>query len=233
MIIACEGIDAAGKATQAPLIVDALRARGLTSSLMSFPNYKTETGLLLKKLLKGERRLGACEEFVSVEGLHHDQALVLQALMTANRYEAISVLRSWKLATPSSPNGSAFTGVLVLDRYWSSGYAYGSADGIDPNWLLNLHLALPQPDLTIFCDITVEQSFQRRPVREDAYEASRERLEKARQAYWKLVELFPNEWFVTDANGTVESIHAQIMGRVDQLLAASQNYPRFIDRQGC
>lgn len=236
MIIALEGIDAAGKQTQSKRLAEVLRVRGLNVAELSFPNYVTETGTLIKKILRQERWLGACEEFADAEGLHHDQALVLQALMTSNRYEAIQMLTLWKAAASKFPDGSTSTGVLVLDRYWASGYAYGTADGVDPTWLLNIHRALPQPDLSVFCDITVEQSFQRRPVREDAYEASRERLEKARCGYRKLVDRDSDNWLVTDPNGTVDSIHAQIMNRVDQLFVTAVVNQHLANRQplvGC
>ena len=107
----------------------------------------------------------------------------------------------------------------MLDRYWASGYAYGTADGIDSDWLLTIHDALPQPDLTVLCDITVEESFRRRPVREDAYEASRERLELARRAYHRLAARDRDRWLLTDPSGTADSVHAQIMERVGELLA--------------
>lgn len=218
MIVVIEGVDAAGKQTQAKRLAEALRTRGLNVGELSFPNYQTETGALIKKILRQERWLGACEEFADVAGLRHDQALVLQALMTSNRYESFRTLALWKWATAVQPNHSTPTDILVLDRYWASGYAYGTADGIDPNWLLDIHRALPQPDLTVLCDITVEESFRRRPVREDAYEASRERLELARQGYHRLVTLDPDYWLVTDPNGTADSVHAQIMERVSLLI---------------
>lgn len=222
MLIVLCGIDSAGKATQTKLLVEALCARGLTVCEMSFPNYKTETGALIKKMLKQECGLWVKGDFTNKKlvQVRHEEALVLQALMTANRYEAIRTLR-WQVE-PTSTAGSPPSGVLVLDRYWASGYAYGTADGLDPDWLLAIHSALPQPDLTVFLDITVEESFLRRPVREDTYEASHERLEKARQGYWKLVKMDPDHWFVTEPDGTVDSIHAQIMERVDLLLAGGR-----------
>lgn len=217
MIIALEGIDAAGKQTQAARLVVALRARGLTVCEKSFPDYTTETGALIKKLLRQERELRARgDHVVHIDALRHEEALVLQALMTANRYESIRTLR-WQVE-PTSPPGAPPSGAAVLDRYWASGYAYGTADGIDSDWLLTIHDALPQPDLTVLCDITVEESFRRRPVREDAYEASRERLELARRAYHQLAGRDRDRWLLTDPSGTADSVHAQIMERVGELL---------------
>lgn len=176
------------------------------------------TGALIKKFLRQERALDARgDQFAHIGALRREEALVLQALMTTNRYEAIHALRCQ--VEPTSPPGAPPSGATVLDRYWASGYAYGTADGIDSDWLLAIHDALPQPDLTVLCDITVEESFRRRPAREDAYEASRERLELARRAYHRLAARDPDRWFLTDPSGTADSVHAQIAARVDELIA--------------
>ena len=154
-IIAFEGIDACGKSTQIKLLREYLE-RDAKVRVFSFPDYTTETGKAIKKLLQDPER----------------DPLMLQALMSMNRYERQTEI------------DSALTdGFVILDRYWLSGLVYGMADGLSESWLREVHTRLLQPHLWIVLDLPVEESFRRRPVRDDAYEADAARLEKARKWY--------------------------------------------------
>lgn len=154
-IIAFEGIDACGKTTQIALLKKYLE-RNAKVRVFSFPNYETETGKAVKKLLKADD----CDP------------LVLQSLMSMNRYECQTEMKVAK-----------YEGFVLLDRYWLSGFVYGRADGLSESWLREVHTRLLQPDRWIILDLPVEESFRRRPVRDDAYEANVDRLEKARGWY--------------------------------------------------
>jgi dTMP kinase len=160
MIIAFEGIDACGKSTQIERLKDYMtnrwRGRGGPVHVFSFPDYETETGKKIRELLRAPER----------------DPLVLQSLMTMNRYERQTEIKE-----------AAEEGHAIFDRYWFSGLVYGLADGLSAKWLMGVHSRLIQPDHWIILDIPVTESFRRRPVREDVYEASEERLEKARGWY--------------------------------------------------
>jgi dTMP kinase len=158
MIIAIEGCDAAGKKTQAERLTQHFRDLDYEAESLAFPVYSSYTGKRITELLQQPEV----------------NSLDLQSLMTINRYEAADQLRDAK---------SDKTKFLVLDRYYASGIAYGEADGLDGKWLRQIHRSLPRPDLWVYLDVSVEESFRRRPVREDAYEASKERLAAALRAY--------------------------------------------------
>lgn len=157
MIIAIEGIDACGKETQVALLREYFDARDLKNVVLEFPHYQSSTGRKIKELLLAPER----------------DPLVLQSLMTVNRYESSSLIKQFQ----------ATNHTVILDRYWLSGLIYGQTDGLDRDWLWNVHEDLPQPDLWILLDIPVAESFKRRPHREDAYEASTKRLCEARNLY--------------------------------------------------
>ena len=59
MLIAFEGIDQSGKATQARGAVDTLRARRRAATLISFPRYETAIGGLVRRALDGQLRYDA------------------------------------------------------------------------------------------------------------------------------------------------------------------------------
>jgi dTMP kinase len=159
MITAFEGIDACGKATQVGMLMAHCANNLIPYSAHSYPDYETETGKKIEELLKlpdGER-----------------DGLLLQSLMTVNRYESQHLLEE----------AHARGELVILDRYWVSGLVYGQTDGLDRDWLVRVHNKLIQPHQWIILDTSVEESFRRRPAREDAYEASHDRLTNCRKLY--------------------------------------------------
>lgn len=184
MIVAFEGIDACGKSTQIKMLTDYANSMGIMSMLFNYPDYETETGKKILELLKAPER----------------DPLVLQSLMTTNRYE-----QQWELEKAHS------MGVLViLDRYWLSGLVYGLADGLPLIWLLRVHDRLIQPHQWLVLNISVEESFKRRPIRDDSYESNKVRLEDARQAYRGAQDMI-GDVAVINAMQSPEKIHAEIL----------------------
>lgn len=162
-ILAIEGGDAAGKNTLCNSLVQHMKADWLRVEMMSFPVYATETGQLIKRILTGE-----------VLKEDPGRNLALQSLMVCNRHEHYDKLVAY-LRDPQK--------LLILDRYWLSALIYGTADGLDPFWLLSVHQALPKPHLTLLIEASVEEGMRRRPERRDMYEKNLPFLERVRQDY--------------------------------------------------
>jgi thymidylate kinase len=124
--------------------------------------------------------------------------------MTVNRYEHYSYLKEWS----EKPDG-----VLVLDRYFGSGIVYGECDGLDRDFLLKIHEALPQPDAWVFVDITAEESVKRRPERRDEYETREGFMDKVRNKYLSLFKERSDAglpWSVVDGIGSEDEVHNRI-----------------------
>lgn len=196
MIVAFEGIDACGKETQVRMLEERARElHGMSTAVFSFPNYESTTGKAIKEMLQlpdGERN-----------------GLTLQALMTANRYECQKEIR----------DVHRIVDLVILDRYWLSGFVYGSADGLDQRWLLDVHWSLIQPNLWIVLDLPVEESFARRPVREDAYESNKHRLSIARDLYIEGSDIINYRYGMTrsivlDATKSIEELHGEVAKNV-------------------
>jgi dTMP kinase len=182
-LIAFEGLDQSGKETQATLLRDWLRAKGLKARVVSFPDYGTSIGEEIARALQGERDYGAD---------------VMQLLYVANRYERKSDIERW-LAS----------GVILLcDRYIASSIAYGEAQELDPQWLVDIQKFLPQPDLTIVLDISPQTAVGRKAVGRDRYERDLALLERVRQSYRRQSDR--PDWASVDGERAIEVIADEI-----------------------
>lgn len=145
-LIALEGIDGSGKRTQVELLARALEARGLSTFLISFPNYQSSFGRLVAKYLNGD--FGALE---TVDP--HLSAL----LYAGDRLEA---KRSLEAALSVGKN-------VLADRYIGSNLAHQSAR-VAPEerskfleWLTGLEYglySLPAEDLVIYLRVPVAEA---------------------------------------------------------------------------
>lgn len=198
-LICLEGIDGSGKNTQAQIL-----AKKFNAIVLSFPNYSTETGKYIKAYLN--RTWYAVEP----KGIAYDceeldilNAYILQSLMTMNRLECLNTIMHY------INNGKN----VILDRYYASAIVYGQCDGLPKYWLEEIHKTLPRPDMWIFIDTPVAESFKRRPERKDDYESDPTFLTRARNKY---LELFKEKsysdptWLVVSGEGTEEEVTDRI-----------------------
>lgn len=205
-LIAIEGGDGAGKATQTALL-----ARALSAHVISFPRYHTLLGAEILANLKGERAV--CVHVGSEADNDDDyelapgaNALVRQALFTFDRY----------LAAGEIENTLRVGNHVVLDRYWLSGVIFGSSDGLSVEMLESVHRSLPQPDKWILLDISPAESIKRRPDRRDMYEKDTKAAWRRGKYldYFNARERDQNQWVVIDGSGTIENVHTNIMKEV-------------------
>lgn len=186
MIIAFEGIDACGKETQVRMLQRYCAAKGIKTTKLDHPNYESDTGKKISELLR-------------VPDEERD-ALVLQSLMTVNRYESQHLIYQAQLEGQ----------ITILDRYWMSGLVYGQTDGLSLDWLVKIHEQLIPPHQWIVLDISVGESFRRRPKREDEYEMNEKRLLEARQLYLSAQDII-SDVAVINASQSPEEVHAAVL----------------------
>lgn len=191
-LISFEGIDQSGKKTQAKMLLERLLKLGHKVESIGFPDYSTPLGKEIKAYLDGKRR--------------YDYR-VRQLLYAGNRWERKSSLVGWL-------NGDA---IVITDRYIPSGLAYGLANGLDLNWMMELERGLPEPDLVIVIDISPKIAFSRKAER-DVYEKNAKFLEKVRASYLRLARKF--HWTVINGEKSIEEIHREIWKTVSAHLEA-------------
>ena len=183
-LIAIEGIDGAGKGTQAGRLVSSLREMGLRVDTLQFPRYgATNFGGAIGDFLNGR--------FGSLNQVHPQLAAVLYA---GDRFESRPLLM--QLMEDND--------VVVLDRFVGSNLAHQSAklDGAERtalvDWIENIEyevFQLPRPALTVLIDMSSQMSRElvsRKATRDytdqeaDLQESDLPYLERVRRCYLAL-----------------------------------------------
>lgn len=186
-IITFEGIDQSGKETQSKRLTERLQKEGFRVGHMYFPDYETNIGKEIRAFLDGKKKM---------------TPQLRQMLYAANRYEKEEEIRK-KLTEYD---------FLVIDRYVSSGIAYGLVNGLEYEWAMALEEKLPQPDFVILMEISTEVSRKRKGDGEkDEYEKRLDFLEKVRDAYLTLAK--EQDWLVVDAAKTRDEVEAEVWAK--------------------
>jgi len=211
--ISFEGIDSSGKKTQANLLANHLRKKGLDVIELSFPAYETAFGKIVASFLRGE--YGEKGKMPEIAAL----------LFAADRYQFKSFIAE------ALSKGK----IIVCNRYTQSAMAFEGTLAEDKNefikWIGKVEERLPQPDLIILLDMPTRVSRKLIAKRErkdylkgkdkDILEEDVEFQEKVRQTYlemakkekWLKVECFKGE----NAK-TIEEIHEEIVRKVNDIL---------------
>lgn len=183
-IITFEGIDQSGKETQSKLLSKKLTDMGFKVGYCYFPDYNTAIGRELSSFLAGEKDYSP---------------IVRQMLYATNRYEKLDEINILLEVND----------FVIIDRYVTSGIAYGLVNGIEADWTLNVESKLPQSDLVILLDISSEVSKMRKSEElRDVYEKKYDFLDKVRNVYIDLSKKY--NWLVVDASKSVEDVHDQL-----------------------
>ena len=146
-LIAIEGLDGSGKATQAALLTEYLIGKGTPCRKLSFPDYNDPSSTLVKMYLHGE--MGTLEE-VNPYGA--------SLFFTVDRYA--SYCRHWRSDWEAGK-------VMVADRYSTSNIPHQMSrlpqeqwDGF-LEWLCDVEYnktGLPRPTAVVYLDVDPEVS---------------------------------------------------------------------------
>lgn len=191
VLISIEGLDAVGKHTQASLLASWLDSRGHTVGTVSFPDYSTSLGAEIRSFLSGD--VGYPAE-------------VRHILFAANRWE-----KKQELELILSK-----TDFVIVNRYSESNLAYGVANGLKLEWLMNLEDGLPKSDMTVVLDAPAVRLLSRRTRTKDEYERNAGLQERTRSAYLKLAHDFG--WKVVDATGGIQATSRLLIATITESL---------------
>jgi dTMP kinase len=184
-IIVIEGVDKAGKQTQARLLVESLKLSGRICVVVDFPDYNTPIGMEIKAFLEGKREYP--------NELKH-------MLLSANRWERKSEIESM------IEKGT----IVIMNRYYQSNLVYGVSNGLNINWLANLERGLPKEDIVIVLDVSSTVLTERSTERDlDSFEKNQKLLLEVNKNYHKLAKQF--KWKIINGEKSKEQVHQEIM----------------------
>lgn len=197
-LIAIEGIDQAGKMTQARAVQAQARAAGVSCAIRQYPDYETPIGRLVHRALHDEIELSGRARTM---------------LFAANRWEKDAEIR--QLVTDNA--------LVLVDRYSWSNVVYGLAQGFEEAWLRALEEGLLEAHLTLFLDLPAQESVRRKSRGRDGFERDLDLLEEARRRYLR----FANElgWVVLDATHPPETLTQEILSVLQARFAAALPKP--------
>lgn len=218
-LIAIEGIDGAGKGTQADLLHKRLLALGVRSKLLSFPRYtETKFGSFVGEYLNGR--------FGSLEEVH---PFLASLLFSGDRFESRGLLC----------DAIADHDIVICDRYVASNMAHQASklSGAEREELIRRIetveyeiFGLPRAERTICLDLPVPvaqaliASKSKRSYTDsaaDMHEADAGYLENVRQVYRQLMEHGPEKRLLVacSCNGALRS-REEIAAEIWEWLAA-------------
>jgi dTMP kinase len=197
LFVTLEGIDRAGKTTQARLLCEALGDRALA---VREPGG-TAVGERVRELLK--------DPSVLVEG--RTEAL----LFAAARAELVS-----GVIKPALADGK----IVISDRFLDSSLAYqGGARGLGVEEVQRVNEFATgglRPDVTILLDLPLAAAAARAGVEVDRFEREGAGLqERVRATYSELAARDPDRWVLIAADRDPDAVHRDVLAVVEGVLA--------------
>lgn len=196
LLVCFEGLDGAGKRTQAKMLEESLGKSGIGTAFYSYPDYSSVYGKRIEDFLRKRIDMNVDELF-----------MLFLADMVKDSGRVRDDLESGK--------------VVIMDRYFLSTVAYQGAVG--PNYermkAVEDAVGLPKPDMVFYLDITAETSLERKNLQKgalDKHEGDKAYLEKVAGFYEMLIKekYGAKEWVRIDGTQPKDSIHEKAAAMV-------------------
>jgi dTMP kinase len=185
--IVFEGLDGSGQSTQASLLKDFLIKEKIDVVLTKEPTLTSSAGQKIKEILDEKSTISPEQ---------------LQLLFTEDRREHLE-----KVIIPALKMGQ----YVISDRYFFSTFAYGTAEGLDLEWLIKINNDFLLPDLTFLLKVRPEiclERIQKRGLGIKLFE-KKEKLSRVWQVYEILPQRFQNIYLV-DGEKSIEEVFREI-----------------------
>lgn len=200
--IVFEGIDGAGKTTQAKLLAEKLREKGRKVIMTAEPT-ELESGKELRRVLGGVIKKTDCQ---------------IAAMFTLDRiaHNVDPEIGIEKILSEGTD--------IICDRYYYSTLAYqGSVT--DYGWVKSLNTECPEirhPDICVFLDLTPEESMRRIQKGRESTEIyeNTETLTRVRDSFMSVLDDMgkTDKIAIVDASRGIEEIHEDILGAVMKVI---------------
>jgi dTMP kinase len=225
VFITLEGIEGAGKSTQAVRLAERLRAAGFRPHLTREPGGTPLAGAIRAVLLRPEasvRALALVDLTAADEALDEMLPVTELLLLSAARAQHVARIRAWL------SDGE----VVVCDRFADASRAYqGAGRGLDAKMITTLERTATgglRPDLTLLLDLPAEEGLRRKLAARDAGgdwdRIDAEALafhQRVRDGYLAIAAAEPERIAIVDATLPAEALAERIWETVAARLAPS------------
>eukprot|EP00892_Ulva_mutabilis_P006402 jgi/Ulvmu1/4133/UM019_0112.1 len=192
-----EGLDRAGKSTQASVLAQYLKTTFKAEvKQMKFPDRGSKIGKMIDNYL--------------ADGVALDDHAI-HLLFSANRWECRNDMEALLLKGTH----------IVLDRYAYSGVAYSAAKhlpGMDRAWCASSDVGLIAPDAVIFLQMDASNAESRDGYGQERYE----KLEMQQRVAEEFKHLQDARFHVIDASRTVDDVSSDVQAVADVVVRACQ-----------
>ena len=182
-LIAIEGPDRVGKATQAKMLEAALNERKIKATVEEIPYDEGVTHPEIYRMLK--------------DGTVNQEPVVFQTLQGINRRY---------FQTKFLPNLASHFDVVVLDRWNLSTYVYGKASGVVEATTAAILKGVVEPDVTLVFDAP---PFPKEGL--DVWEADNVFQKRVREGYRDWCERDPKQFVKIDAGRPKDEVHQSVL----------------------
>ncbi len=185
--IVFEGLDGSGHTTQLNLVHDFLSKKRINVLVSKEPTTYTKAGKKIKKVLNKEIEIDSAE---------------LQDLFIEDRRENME-----KVIVPALKEEK----YVLLDRYFFSTLAYGAAEGLSLEKLIEKNSQFLIPDLALIFNVSAKTCIKRiekRGTEKTLFEKEKQ-LSKVMDYYKRFPSLFDNI-FLVDGEGSIEEVFEKV-----------------------
>lgn len=189
-LIVIYGINNIGKTTQSNLLKEALVSKGFKVEQIKFPDYKLEpTGPKIYSILRAEKQLISEKEFqtLTIENLKQVQPRIRKLLDEGT--------------------------MVIAEDYYGTTIAWGSAKGLDEEWLKKETSFAVKEDIAILLD---GERFVDSKEEKHIHEHDEELMEKVRNRFLSMANEY--DWKIINANQSKSEVHEQILEEVEEIL---------------
>ncbi|EEZ92460.1 MAG: thymidylate kinase [Candidatus Parvarchaeum acidiphilum ARMAN-4] len=198
-LIVIEGIDGAGKATQAKILKEQLESQGKTVSVYSYPDYSSVYGERIKSFLYKKIDLKVDELFMLyLIDMVKDRNRIIEDIKKGND--------------------------VLIDRFFFSTIAYQSAGGFSYETGKEFVKLLGMPPITVvfYINVPVDISMQRKEKQKgkmdvDKFESNKMFLSNVSKVYDQLKSenFYAKKWVEIDGSKSIEEISSLIKENMD------------------
>ena len=193
-VISFEGLDKSGKHSAMDFVGELLEQKGYSVYKLSFPQYDTEIGQVIRKYLTNQIEL---------------TPKAFELLLAADKVNCTDKLKAL----------TEQYDFILIDRYVHSQVAYGLQNATF-GYLSILLTGVVFPDLVIYMDVDVHTSMSRQGEHgdNDKYESNAELLKAVKDNYDMMYYMKKDLFARVNANESFERVNARLADIINDIL---------------